>query len=149
MTRRRAARQPERRDAVLSIRMSHEQRAEIAQRAHGAGMTDSGYAATVLLKRKPTIIVPEYRQIDPSLFNELRRIGNNLNQIAHAANAGLAPGHQATAKALHDLISTFLRDEMLAQRMEYEAKKMNKVRPANDAQTEAEARSRFEEVAGS
>ena len=86
MTRRRAARQPERRDAVLSIRMSHEQRAEIAQRAHGAGMTDSGYAATVLLKRKPTIIVPEYRQIDPSLFNELRRIGNNLNQIAHQAH---------------------------------------------------------------
>lgn len=148
MTRRRAARQPERREAVLSIRMTHEQRAEIARRSHNAGMTDSGYASLLLLKRKPKIVVPEYRQIDPTLFNELRRIGNNLNQIAHAANAGLPPDHRMTAKALHDLITAFLQDDLLAQRMEYEAKSANKSRPANDRQTEAGARSRFEAAAG-
>ena len=50
-----------------------------------------------------------------ALVNQLKRIGNNLNQIAHAANAGLPPDHRKTAADLRDLINAIVQNELSEQ----------------------------------
>jgi hypothetical protein len=55
--------------------------------------------------------------LHPVLIAELKRIGNNLNQIAHAVNANLPPDVESAVTALRELIRLILRDEILSQRV--------------------------------
>jgi hypothetical protein len=79
------------RTAHLTIRLTPDERMAIDQAADSAGLTAGSYA------RHQLFTVPPPRQVrrPPVEKRELTRvlgalgyIGNNLNQIAHAANAG-------------------------------------------------------------
>jgi hypothetical protein len=55
--------------------------------------------------------------MDPVVFAELRRIGNNINQIAHATNSNLPTDVMYSWKSMNQLLSTLLTDEILSQKI--------------------------------
>ena len=76
-------------------------------------MTLSAYVAATVDRRtselrrrldgmqKPVTLSPApSRNIPPEVVNELKRIGNNVNQIAHAVNSGLPPDIRHYGKQL-------------------------------------------------
>ena len=68
---------------IISTRVTHEQRAIIEEKAYSSYRTPSMYLRDCALGKK--IIVT--KGVD-EVANELRKIGNNLNQLTRAVNAG-------------------------------------------------------------
>ena len=85
----------------LRVRMTPGERASIEARAAQAGMSPSEFARRAIAGAK--ITPPAHgTAIPPLLIAELGRVGNNLNQIAHAAHLGRELRHMAEA-ALADV----------------------------------------------
>jgi Bacterial mobilisation protein (MobC) len=77
----------EQRRCHLSIALTAAERASLEARAASAGLRPAVYLRQASLAGAVTVD----RQVDLArLHVELRRIGNNLNQVAHAANSALA-----------------------------------------------------------
>ena len=112
---RRAPRGDEPRTATLTVRMTVGERALVEQRAAAAGVTPSAYAATVLTGGSVT--VEQRETMHPALFAELSRIGNNINQLAHASNAGMPPQHQEVMGAMKALFEHLMQDEITRRRV--------------------------------
>ena len=73
------------RDVILKVRLTQEESNRLKERSERTGISMSGIVRAALKKQK---IV----ELPPADFTEtvvqLRRIGNNLNQLARAANSG-------------------------------------------------------------
>ena len=99
----------------LTVRLSLQDRQEIERRAEAMGVTPSGYLRTCALsapqvkarRRKPTADQVELTR----LLVALSRIGNNLNQIARALNAGSAYRPDELRESLQALLA--LKRQML------------------------------------
>jgi hypothetical protein len=81
------------RSAHLTIRFTPEERASIDDAAERAGLTSGSYARQTLLGAPPPRQMrrpPVERRELARLLGELGKIGGNLNQLAKAANQGLA-----------------------------------------------------------
>ena len=82
------------RTRMVGIRLTDD---EYGQRrladARGAGLSLSGLCERLVCdgKVEPASHGSGYRQMHPALIAEWRRIGNNLNQVAHVVNSGLPP----------------------------------------------------------
>lgn len=74
----------DRRTISLSCRLTEAERLVIEQAATRAGMSASDYVRKQLLSGK--VIVRETRRLDHAAFDQLRRIGVNLNQLTRIAN---------------------------------------------------------------
>lgn len=70
-----------RRNITLTVRLTEEEKAHIVNMAKKANLSKTDYI--VELSKLVPIVVPE--NVKPLLI-ELRRIGNNINQIATRAN---------------------------------------------------------------
>ena len=75
----------ETRSEILRFRVTPEERTKIEHKALSSYRTVSTYLRDCSLGKR-IVVVPN---VD-SLISELRRIGNNLNQIARAVNSGYA-----------------------------------------------------------
>jgi hypothetical protein len=103
------------RQSSIRLRVTETERNAIADRAERVGLTVSGYLRAMALgadtpqpkaARRPPVEKAEL----VTLRYELRKIGGNLNQIAHAVNAGqgfdeaayvrLCAEHAAVLKAI-------------------------------------------------
>ena len=73
----------ERRTATVTLQLTPTERATLDERAEAAGVPMSDYARAALFGYRVQIKDPVK---DRALF-ELSAIGNNLNQLAHRANA--------------------------------------------------------------
>ena len=119
------------RSRIVSIRLLEADYQKLKLDAAWVGLTVSGLAERYLRHGKI-----EVKQSDrpaplaPALLAELKRIGNNLNQIAHAVNSNLPPQLQYTASTLHQLIEQLARDEVLAQRIKAAATHVSNHDPA-------------------
>lgn len=102
--------------ATLTVRLTAAERQAFAQRAEAAGMTPSRYAAEVL--RNGRIVVQQHETLAPALMAELSRIGNNLNQLAHAANAGMPADARGAIRIMQELFTFLMRDEITRRRVE-------------------------------
>lgn len=107
------------RNRIIGVRVTDDEYAKLTAEASQAGVTIASLAYGRVLKKRsgegqPAIV---HHAMDPGLFAELRRIGNNLNQVAHAINGGLPPHVMNAYRAVHELVQTLTRDEMLAQRI--------------------------------
>ena len=71
---------------ILRTRVSPEEREQIEYKALSSCRTVSHYLRDVALD-KPIVVI---NGVD-ELADELRRVGNNLNQITRAVNAGMIP----------------------------------------------------------
>lgn len=77
----------ERRTDALRVRLTPDERAHIEARAAQAGLPLSEFARRAITGAK-IAPPPTGEAVPPALLAELGRIGNNVNQIAHAANIG-------------------------------------------------------------
>jgi uncharacterized protein (DUF1778 family) len=91
----------ERRNEIISFRLTDDEAAELETAAAKAGLLSSDYVRVCALKGTVRI-VPDERKPDPELLRSLLAIGNNLNQIARKLNAT----DQAPAN-LSDALDTF------------------------------------------
>ncbi|WP_299682810.1 plasmid mobilization relaxosome protein MobC [uncultured Roseobacter sp.] len=104
------------RQAVLRIRMTDDEFAEVEALADKAELTPASYARSILLsapapraRRRPSVNTQEVAR----LLGELGKVGSNLNQIAHHLNAGTGgAGSNSTAEAIADVRA--MRDACLA-----------------------------------
>ncbi|MCP4372474.1 MAG: MobC family plasmid mobilization relaxosome protein [Deltaproteobacteria bacterium] len=76
-----------------------------------AGMTLTAYARQQFLNGK--VIIHKYRKLDYDTFEQLRRIGVNLNQLTRAVNqSGNIPDHRLSniCLRLEDVLSKTIND---------------------------------------
>ncbi|MGE5512897.1 MAG: plasmid mobilization protein [Bacteroidota bacterium] len=105
------------RTRMVCIRLTDDDFAQRSAQARELGLTVSGLCERLV--RDGRIVSgprPAYTVMDPALFNELRRIGNNANQIAHALNSNLPADTRFAWKTAHDLISALLSEELAKQK---------------------------------
>ena len=73
------------RDVILKVRLTQEESDRLKERSERTGISMSGIVRAALKKQKLV-------ELPPADFTEtvvqLRRIGNNLNQLTRAANSG-------------------------------------------------------------
>lgn len=67
----------------IVIRVSEEELAQIKEKVEQSGMSQQEYILSCVLN-KPITNTDGIKELIP----ELKRVGNNLNQIAHALNGG-------------------------------------------------------------
>jgi hypothetical protein len=103
---------------MLTTRLTPEADTRLSQEARRLGLSRAGYVNHLIENRAVMVDAPSDPDALPiALVNQLKRIGNNLNQIAHAANAGLPPDHRKTAADLRDLINAIVQNEYLNRRI--------------------------------
>lgn len=66
--------------------------------------------------RKPS--EPPVNRADPAVLHELKRIGNNINQIAHAVNTGLPPDITFTVQSFRQLFEALTDDVEFRRRLD-------------------------------
>lgn len=74
----------DRRTVSLSCRLTPAERLKVEHDALRAGLSASDYIRTLVLTGR--IVVHENRTLDYQTYDQLRRIGVNLNQLARLAN---------------------------------------------------------------
>lgn len=74
-------------NCVVKFRASQAERDQLAKRAEAIGLTVSDYCRAALASPTKRPRKARHVQADPALLRELQRIGNNLNQIAHAIHS--------------------------------------------------------------
>ena len=105
------------RTRTVTIRLTEEHYARCVAQADEVGLSVSGMCERLV--RDGKIIAgprPAYNAMNPALFTELRRIGNNANQIAHAVNSNLPPDQLLAWRTVHQLITLLLSEELLKQK---------------------------------
>lgn len=81
----------------LRVRMTAVERASAEARAAQVGLSPSEFARRAIAGAKIAAPANDRAAIPPMLITELGRVGNNLNQIAHAAHLGRELRHMAEA----------------------------------------------------
>jgi hypothetical protein len=102
---------------MVGIRMTEDDYALKVAQARELGLTPSGLCERLVLEGKVEMNAgPSYKLMDPALFTELRRIGNNINQIAHAVNGNLPPDQMMAWRSIHGLLTNLLAAELIKQK---------------------------------
>jgi len=109
---RKQSRRDETRTKIVSARLTQDTFDIISAHAERLGLTRAGYVEHLIENRPLKIVRSQMDELTVPLINELKRIGNNLNQIAHARNAGadIDPSHFHTVLA--DIIRVICRNEL-------------------------------------
>ena len=116
---------------VISFRVPIEEREAFEKSAVDAGTTLTGYIHATLVEARsakttavpapapapaqPPVRVPGIALSDPAALSELKRIGININQIAHAANAGLPPAHKEVVQPFAELFGLLSEPDRFAR----------------------------------
>jgi hypothetical protein len=104
---------------MVCIRMTDDDYALKVAQARKLSLTVSGLCERLVLEGKVEMAArPSYKAMDPVLFNELRRVGNNVNQIAHAVNANLPPDLNMAWRNLEAILNNLLAAELVSQKTE-------------------------------
>ena len=74
----------DRRSETLAIRLTQAERLRVEQAAQKAGLSASEYGRMHVLAGR--VVVRQNRTLDHAVFDELRRIGVNLNQLTRLAH---------------------------------------------------------------
>ncbi|MGD9725706.1 MAG: MobC family plasmid mobilization relaxosome protein [Hyphomicrobiaceae bacterium] len=122
--RKRAHRSRTPRTDTITFRLRTDEKARLEADAIEAGLTLSGYISALVDKRitslksklaemhEPQTRRPEPRTLHPEVMRELSRIGNNINQIAHALNSGLPPDFRHSVIQLQKLMTLIYENNL-------------------------------------
>lgn len=97
------------RTKAIKAAVTPEEYVEINEKAVAAGLSAGGYLRACGLGRvtpRTKRRTPVDSQILERAIAEMRRIGNNINQIAHAANLNLPPDQEQLRQALKEHLET-------------------------------------------
>ena len=105
-----------RRTETLAFRMTPVERMQIEHHAIEAGLSASEYVRMQALRGQ--VVVQKKRGLDPAVFDELRRIGVNLNQLARRANqtGRISAGLTAALASLEQILVRDIDDSGRAVR---------------------------------
>jgi mobilization protein NikA len=96
-----------RRRNPLTIRLPDDERAELEDRAHRAGLSVSGYFRTAVLEVPRPRVQRRSPTADERLLSQimvrLGKVGSNANQLAHHANLGDWPDRPAIEEMRRDI----------------------------------------------
>lgn len=92
-----------RRTAVITIRITEDERNRLKALARERNLTLSVLSRHLLMGRVPPSVT------DRQFAQELGRVGNNLNQVARALNTGFPPGSEGLRRELQELRALLLR----------------------------------------
>lgn len=106
------------RSHLITIRVTEATHKRLKLQAATHGLTLSGLAEQLVRKGRVVVIGGSRDALDPAVLAELKRLGNNLNQLAHAANAGLPPSIPAAARRMHGLLTLLVRHHYFSSRLE-------------------------------
>jgi len=105
---------------MVCIRMTDDDYALKVTQARELQLSVSGLCERLVLEGKVEMSArPSYKAMDPALFTELRRIGNNINQIAHAVNSNLPPDLLMACRSIEALLTTLLSAELVQQKSDF------------------------------
>lgn len=104
------------RTKIVSARLKPETYDLISEHAEKLGLSRAGYIEHLIENRPLKVVGRMSDDLPTPLINELKRIGNNLNQIAHARNAGLPTDHGQYRTVLSQIITIMCRNEALKKR---------------------------------
>ena len=104
------------RTKIVSARLKHETYDLISEHAQKLGLSRAGYIEHLIENRPLRIVRPLSDELPMPLLNELKRIGNNLNQMAHARNAGLDVDPRQFRTVVSEIIATICSNEVLKRR---------------------------------
>ena len=76
----------ERRTALIAVKLTPSERAELEEAARNEGATVSEHARELMFRRAATVAATRRNPEAKALADELRAIGINLNQLARHAN---------------------------------------------------------------
>lgn len=131
------------RNRLITIRVTELEHARLADLAKTHGLTLSGLAEKLVTKGKVVVPALPPTSLDLDTLYELKRIGNNLNQIAHAVNSNLPPATQTAANNLIRLLKVLVTHHYFVSRLEAAGAQEN----TDDPKT-AQAREEFQRNAG-
>ena len=104
---------------TLQVRLTETEKTALTTAAQQCGMSMSDYVRTRILGRRiqPRTSQPAagYQAMEPRLFAHLSRIGNNLNQIAHAFNERGFFEQREAIDAVREVWEIMLEDEVTAR----------------------------------
>jgi hypothetical protein len=94
---------------MLRCRLRAAEYLRIRKAAQQANMSVSDYTRRMLLSG--TVVVKKTRTLDPAVYDQLRRIGINLNQAVHKLHAtGMIPAELTRAAAVVEAIVLGIAD---------------------------------------
>lgn len=110
------------RSKQVLIRLTPDEYLRRSVDARKAGLSVSGLCERLVCdgKVEPGTLAG-HRPMDPAVFAELRRIGNNANQIAHALNSNLPADVQFAWRTAKDLLGLLARLELSEQKAVFES----------------------------
>jgi len=95
-----------RRDFIVSFRCNASEMSRLSAKAEQAQQPLNAFARVSALRGKVSVV--HEQRLDFDTRHQLRAIGNNLNQIAHALNSSRAVDNQKIETALDELNLFFL-----------------------------------------
>lgn len=101
----------------------------VTEHAERLGLTRSAYIEHLIENRPLKIARTVTDELSVPLVNELKRIGNNLNQMAHARNSDLPVDRGAFRTVLADILVALCREEMLRKRVAAAAREVTEELP--------------------
>lgn len=106
------------RTKIVSARLRPETYDLMSEHAEKLGLSRAGYIEHLIENRPVRLANPLTDALPVPLLNELKRIGNNLNQIAHARNAGLDVDARQFRTVVTEIVAALCSAEVLKRRYE-------------------------------
>jgi len=141
-----------RKNETIAFRVTAAERERLETAAIDVGMSLSGYLAATVerrtdqmrarlaeMQRQPQSTEPKHSALSPEAFQELRRIGNNINQIAHAMNSNLPPEPQHLIRQLQTMLQLIYKHNLHQAGTTAQSNKA-----ANDGSSTAQTRHEFQ-----
>jgi hypothetical protein len=95
----------------ICLRLNEKETRALKEKAKQCGLSKSAYLRRLILDKPVKARPPEAIH---DLYIEINRIGTNINQIAHACNAGMTDPDNAAAQALFLLQKVYVLMESVA-----------------------------------
>jgi hypothetical protein len=102
-----------RRNQQLNLSLTEAEINVLRLRAAAAEMRLVDYSRFMLLRKRAIPPRPTHLQLDQLAYEQLKRLGNNLNQIARVVNATRQPPSPALEALLHDIRAVLNRNSLL------------------------------------
>ena len=97
---------PPKRSRVVSYRLTEAEYLKLDQVAQKAGLTPNELARSLARRAKGRITIKTTKQYDPAYIAQVKRIGNNLNQLAHNSHIfnRVSPNLEQLCEELREII---------------------------------------------
>jgi hypothetical protein len=105
------------RDKVVSTRLREDTYDRLTAAAKKAGLSRAGYLEHLIENRELKVQSAPSDALPITLVNELKRIGNNLNQMAHSVHCEMSPPQAEILAAVAELMRTIASNEVLQRRL--------------------------------